>query len=168
MCSSAWNSCVVILNESVRALDRKSALYVSVKVLDRRSGVNGLQECDITMCGDGIRRNLSVELHLVQRQTYDCYTAMLRQRTCAWPVKRETGSPHWQSFEMTRKLFIMCSSAWNSWVVVVVNGFVDAGLCVGFGGIAKVEVSKGVRALDLKSAFAVGQLDAKFDLNGVG
>ena len=65
------------VNESVRALDRKSALYVSVKVLDRRSDVNGLQKCVIKMIGDGINRNLSVELHLVQRQVYDCYTAMI-------------------------------------------------------------------------------------------
>ena len=61
------------VNESVRALDRKSALYVSVQVVDRRSGVNGLHECDIKICRDGIRRNLFVELHLVQRQVYDCY-----------------------------------------------------------------------------------------------
>jgi len=50
----------------------------------------------------------------------------------------------------------------------VVDGFVDAGLCVVFGGIAKVEVSEGVKALDRKSPFAVDQRDAKFDLNGVG
>ena len=50
----------------------------------------------------------------------------------------------------------------------MVDGFVDAGLCVVFGGIAKVEVSEGVRALDRKSAFTVGQRDARFDLNGVG
>ena len=28
------------------------------------------------------------------------------------------------------------------WVVVVVNGFVDAGLCVVFGGVAKVKSAK--------------------------
>ena len=90
--------------------------------------------------------------HLVQRQVYECYTAVKRQRKYAWPVQRETGSPHWQSFEMTRKLSIMCSSARNSCVVVVVNGSFDAGLCVVFGGVAKVEVGEGVGALDRKSA----------------
>ena len=49
----------------------------------------------------------------------------------------------------------------------MVNGSFDAGLCVVFRGIAKVEVSEGVRALDRKSPFAVDQRDAKFDLNGV-
>ena len=34
------------------------------------------------------------------------------------------------------------------WVVVVVNGSFDAGLCVVFGGVAKLDVSEGVRALD--------------------
>ena len=38
------------------------------------------------------------------------------------------------------------------WVVVVVNGFVDAGLCVVFGGVTEVEVGEGVKALDRKSA----------------
>ena len=63
------------LSESVRALDRKSALHVSVYVVDRRSCVNRLRKCDIKMSGDGISRNLSVELHLVQRQ----YTTVIRQ-----------------------------------------------------------------------------------------
>ena len=80
--------------EGVPSLDRKSALHVSVYVVDRRSCVNGFRECDIKMSGDGIRRNLSAELHLVQRQVYDCYTAMIRRRKCAWTVQRETGSPH--------------------------------------------------------------------------
>ena len=39
----------------------------------------------------------------------------------------------------------------------MVDGFVDAGLCVVFGGIAKVEVNEGVRALDGKSAYEVGR-----------
>jgi len=39
--------------------------------------------------------------------------------------------------------------------VVVVNGFFDAGLCVVFGGVAKVELSESVRALDRKSALHV-------------
>ena len=43
----------------------------------------------------------------------------------------------------------------NSCVAVVVNGSFDAGLCVVFGGIAKLEVSDGVRALDRKSALYV-------------
>jgi len=100
------------------------------------------------MSGVGISRNLSVELHIVQRQVYDCYTAMKRQRKYAWPVQRETGSPHWQSFEITRKLSLMWSLLRNLCVVVVVNGFFDAGLCVVFGGVAKVELSESVRALD--------------------
>ena len=95
------------VGEGLGALDRKSALHVSVYVVDRRSCVNGLRECDIKMSGVGISRNLSVELHIVQRQVYDCYTAMKRQRKYAWPVQRETGSPHWQSFEITRKLSLM-------------------------------------------------------------
>ena len=40
----------------------------------------------------------------------------------------------------------------SSCVVVVVNGSFDAGLCVVLGGVAKLEVSEGVRALDRKSA----------------
>jgi len=66
----------VEVGEGLGALDRKSALYVSVYVVDRRSCVNGLRKCDIKMRGDGISRNLSVELHIVQRQVYDCYTAV--------------------------------------------------------------------------------------------
>jgi len=98
----------VEVGEGPGALDRKSALYVTVYVVDRRNScVNGLRKCDIKMSVDCISRNLSVELHLVQRQVYDCYTAMIRQRKCAWPVQRETGIPHWQSFEMTRKLSLM-------------------------------------------------------------
>jgi len=84
----------VEVGEGLGALDRKSALHVSVYVVDRRSCGNGLRECDIKMSGDGISSNLSAELHLVQRQVYDCYTAMIRQRKCAWIVPRETGSPH--------------------------------------------------------------------------
>jgi len=106
--------CVVVggvakvkLSKRVRALDRKSALRVSVYVVGRRSRVNELRECDIKMSGDGISRNLSVESHIVQRQVYDCYTAMIRQRKCAWTVQRENGSPHWQSLQMTRKLSLM-------------------------------------------------------------
>ena len=136
------------VGEGLGALDRKSALYVSVYVVDRRSCVNGLRKCDIKMSGDGISRNLSAELHLVQRQVYDCYTAMTRHRKCALTVQPETGSPHWQSFEMTRKLSLMWSLPRNSCVAVAVNGFVDAGLCVVFGGVAEVEVSVGVPALD--------------------
>ena len=90
-----------------------------------------------------------------------------RQQKYAWPVQRETGSPHWQSFEITRKLSLMCSSAWNSCVVVVVNGFVDAGLCVVFGGVAKMELSEGIRALDRKSACEVGRNYAKFEFTVV-
>jgi len=121
------------------ALDRKS---------ERRSCVDGLRKCDIQTSGDGISRNLSVELHIVQRQVYDCYTTVKRQRRYTWPVQRETGSPHWQSFEITRKLSLMWSLPRNSCVVVVVNGSFDAGLCVVIGGVAKLEVSEGVRALD--------------------
>ena len=58
------------------ALDRKSALHVSVYVVDRRSCVNGLRVCEIKISGDDISRNLAAELHLVQRQVYDCYTAI--------------------------------------------------------------------------------------------
>jgi len=111
------------------------------------------------MSGVGISRNLSVELHIVQRQVYDRYTAEKRQRKYAWPVQRETGSPHWQSFEMTRKLSLMWSLPRSSWVVVVVNGFFDASLCVVFGGVAKVELSERVRALDRKSALHVRVYD---------
>ena len=64
------------VGEGHGALDRKSALHVSVYVVDRRSCVNGLLKCDIKMSGDGISRNLSAELHIVQRQVYDCYTAI--------------------------------------------------------------------------------------------
>jgi len=116
----------VEVGEGLGALDRKSALYVGVYVVDRRSCVNGLRKCDIKMIGVGIDRNLSVELHIVQRQVHDCYTAMKRQRKCAWPVQRETWSPHWQSFEITRKLSLMWSLPRNS-CVVVVNGSFDAG-----------------------------------------
>jgi len=95
------------VGKGLGALDRNSALHVSVYVVDRRFCVNGLRKCDIKMSGVVKSRNLSVELHIVQRQVYDCYTAMIRQRKCAWTVQRETGSPHWQSFEMTRKLSLM-------------------------------------------------------------
>ena len=95
------------VGERLGAIDRKSALYVSVYVVDRRSCVNRLRKCDIKMSGVDISRNLSVELHIVQRQVYDCHTAMKRQRKCAWTVQRETGSPHCQSFELTQKLFLM-------------------------------------------------------------
>ena len=47
----------------------------------------------------------------------------------------------------------------NSCDVVVVNGSFDAGLCVVFGGIAKVELSESVRALDRKSALHVRVYD---------
>jgi len=66
----------VEVGDVLGALDRKSALYVSVYVVDRRSCVNGLWKCDIKMSGDGISHNLCVELHIVQRQVYDCYTAI--------------------------------------------------------------------------------------------
>ena len=59
------------VGEGLGALDRKSALYVSVYVVDRRSCLNGLRKCDIKMSGVGISRHLSVELHIVQRQVYD-------------------------------------------------------------------------------------------------
>ena len=49
----------------------------------------------------------------------------------------------------------------------MVDGFVDAGLCVIFGGIAKVEVSEGVRALDRKSACEVGRHYAMFEFTVV-
>jgi len=153
----------VKVGEELGALDRKSALYVSVYVVDRRSCVNGLRKCDIKMSGDGISRNLSVELHIVQRQVYDCYTAVKRQWRYAWTVQRETGSPHWQPFEITRKLSLMWSLPRNSCVVVVVNGSFDADLSVVFGGVAKLEVSEGVRALDRKSACEVGRNYAKFE-----
>ena len=119
------------------------------------------------MSGVGISRNLSVELHIVQRQVYDCYTAVNRPRRYAWPVQREIGSPHWQSFEITRKLSLMWSLSRNSCVVAVVNSSFDAGLCVVFGGVAKVEVSEGVRALDRKSACEVGRNYAKFEFTVV-
>jgi len=45
----------------------------------------------------------------------------------------------------------------------VVNGSFDAGLCVVFGGIAKLEVSEGVRALDRKSACEMCRNYAKFE-----
>ena len=41
------------------------------------------------------------------------------------------------------------------------------GLCVVFRGIAKVEVSEGVRALDRKSACEVGRNYAKFEFTVV-
>jgi len=84
-----------------------------------------------------------------------------------WPVQRETGSLHWQSFEITRTLSLMWSLPRNSCVVVVVNGFFDAGLCVVFGGVAKLEVSEGVRALHRKSACEMGRNYAKFEFTVV-
>ena len=44
----------------------------------------------------------------------------------------------------------------------MVNGSFDASLCVVFGGVAKLEVSEGVRVLDRKSACEVGRNYAKF------
>ena len=41
----------------------------------------------------------------------------------------------------------------------MVNGFFDAGLCVVFGDVAKVELSESVRALDRKSALHVRVYD---------
>ena len=41
----------------------------------------------------------------------------------------------------------------------MVNGFVDAGLCVVFGDVAEVEVGEGVPALDRKSALHVRVYD---------
>ena len=55
----------------------------------------------------------------------------------------------------------------NSCVVVVVNGSFDASLCVVFGGVAKLEVSEGVRVLDRKSACEVGRNYAKFEFTVV-
>jgi len=49
----------------------------------RNKSVNGLRKCDIKMSGVGISRNLSLELHIVQRQVYDCYTAVKPQRRYA-------------------------------------------------------------------------------------
>ena len=49
----------------------------------------------------------------------------------------------------------------------MVNGSLDAGLCVVFGGIAKLEVSEGVRALDRKSACEGGRNYAKFEFTVV-
>ena len=49
----------------------------------------------------------------------------------------------------------------------MVNGFVDAGLCVVFGGVAKMELSEGVRALDRKYACEVGRNYAKFEFTVV-
>ena len=147
------------VGEGLGALDRKSALYVSVYVVDRCFCVNGLRKCDIKISGVGTTRNLSVKLHIVQRQVYDYYTAMKRQRKYAWPVQRETGCPHWQSFEMTRKLPLMWSLPRNSCVVVVVNGCFDAGLCVVFSDVAKVKLSESIRALDRKSALYVRVYD---------
>ena len=65
-------------------------------------------------------------------------------------------------FQMTRKLSLMWSLPRNSFDAVVVNGFIDAGLCVVFGSVAKLEVSEGVRALDRKSACEVGRNYATF------
>ena len=86
-CSAYGGVREVEVGEGLGALDRKSALYVSAYVVDRRSCV---RKCDIKINGVDISRNLSVELHIVQRQVHDCYTAMKRQRKCAWPVQRET------------------------------------------------------------------------------
>ena len=49
------------VGEGLGALDRKSALYVSVYVVDWRFCVNRLRKCDIKMSGDGISRNLFAE-----------------------------------------------------------------------------------------------------------
>ena len=53
------------------------------------------------------------------------------------------------------------------WAVVVVNGSFDAGFCVVFGGVANLDVSEGVRALDGKSACVVGRNYAKFEFTVV-
>ena len=53
------------------------------------------------------------------------------------------------------------------WVVNVVNGSFDTGLCVVFGGVAKLDVSEGVRALDGKSACEVSRNYAKFEFTVV-
>ena len=49
----------------------------------------------------------------------------------------------------------------------MVNGYFDAGLCVVFGGVAKLDVSEGVRALDGKSACKVVRNYAKFEFTVV-
>ena len=82
------------VGEGRGGLDLKSALHVSVYFVDRRSCVNRLRKCDIKMSGVGISRNLSVELHIVHWQVYDCHTTVTRQRKYAWPVQSETVSPH--------------------------------------------------------------------------
>ena len=45
--------------------------------------------------------------------------------------------------------------------------FCDAGLCVVFGGVTKVELSESVRALDRKSACEVCRNYAKFEFTVV-
>ena len=90
------------VGEGLGALDRKSALYVSVYT--SLTGVPALIDCGSAiskMSGVGISRNLSVVLRIVQRQVYDCNTAVKRQRKYAWPVQRETGSPHARWVEIT-------------------------------------------------------------------
>ena len=47
------------------------------------------------------------------------------------------------------------------------DGFADAGLCVVFGSVAKVEVSEGLRVLDRKSACEVGRNYAKIEFTVV-
>ena len=49
----------------------------------------------------------------------------------------------------------------------MVNGSFDAGLCVVFGGVTKVEVSEGVRALDRKFACEVGRNYEKFEFTSL-
>ena len=50
------------------------------------------------------------------------------------------------------------------WAVVVVNGSFDAGFCVVFGGVANLDVSEGVRALDGKSTCEVGRITPNSNL----
>jgi len=47
-------------------------------------------------------------------------------------------------------------------------GWFDTFGCLVYGGGAVTGVNEGIRALDRKSAFAVGQRDARFDLNVSG
>jgi len=62
-------------------------------------------------------------------------------------------------FQFDARFDLNVSGSVMVWVVVVVNGFFDAGLCVVVGGVAKVELSESVKALDRKSALHVRVYD---------
>jgi len=60
---------------------------------------DGYTKAEACIAGEALDRKTACEVG----RNY----AMIQQRKCAWTVQRETGSPYWQSFEMTRTLSLM-------------------------------------------------------------